>query len=45
MTLPLRRITTRCTPTMPDEPLRLRISAHHRRDFDFVGPSFRSSFR
>jgi hypothetical protein len=45
MTLPLRRITTRCTPTMPDEPLRLRISAHHWRDFDFVGPSFRSSFR
>ena len=42
MTLPLRRITTLCTPTMPDEPLRRGSSAHFLRD---ICPNLASSFR
>ena len=34
--------TNRCTPTMPDEPLRLRISAHRRR---VIGLNCFSNFR
>lgn len=44
-TSPLRRTTSFCTPTMPDEPLRLRISAHQRRCIRIGGPNFASNFR
>src|ERR1017187_10024360 len=44
-TSPLRRRTCFCTPTMPDEPLRLRISAHQRRNICLGGPNFASNFR
>lgn len=44
-TSPLRRFTTLCTPTMPDDPLRLRICAHQRRRFRIGGPNFASIFR
>jgi hypothetical protein len=40
-----RRSTNFCTPTMPDEPLRLRISAHQRRNICLGGPNFASNFR
>jgi hypothetical protein len=43
-TLPARR-TTVFWPTMLDEPLRRRISAHQRRDIRFGGPNFASNFR
>jgi hypothetical protein len=43
-TSPPRRITTFCTPTMLDEPLRLRISAHQRRRIRIGGPNFASNF-
>jgi hypothetical protein len=44
-TSPLRRTTTRCTPTMLDDPLRLRSSAHQRRRIRIGGPNFASNFR
>jgi hypothetical protein len=40
-----RRSTSFCTPTMPDELLRLRISAHQRRNICLGGPNFASNFR
>ena len=43
-TSPLRRTTIFCTPTMLDEPLRLRISAHRRRGICFASPNFASNF-
>ena len=45
LTLPPRRTTIFCTPTMPDEPLRLRISAYRRRGVFFASPNFESNFR
>jgi hypothetical protein len=44
-TSPLRRTTSLCTPTMLDDPLRLRISAHQRRCNRIGGPNFASNFR
>ncbi len=44
-TSPWRRTNTFCTPTTPDEPLRLRICAHQRRRFRSGGPNFVSNFR
>lgn len=40
-----RQSTSFCTPTMLDEPLRLRISAHQRRNICLGGPNFASNFR
>jgi hypothetical protein len=40
-----RQSTERCTPTMADEPLHLRISAHWRRNICFGSPNFASNFR
>src|ERR1039458_2513188 len=40
-----RRSTSFCTPTMPDELLRRRISAHQRRNICLGGPNFASNFR
>ena len=42
---PLRRFTILCTPTMLDDPLRLRISAHQRRCIRIGGPNFVSNLR